>query len=132
MCVRLCLSRPLGGVSGTRAVCFRLLREAIVPYLLGRRFTVRKDHKNLVFLSYSTIPRLIRWRVLLSEFQYQVEHFPGRFNLVADRLTRVSRLEYEKIKPEGRHPYEDDTISRIFAWRAKRSKVAVKRSTKLA
>jgi len=63
----------------------------------------------LVFLSNSTIPKL----VLLSEFQYQVDHIPGRFNLVADGLTRVSRLEYEKIKPEGRHPYEDDTISRI-------------------
>ena len=86
------------------------------PYLLGRRFTVRTDHKNLVFLSNSTIPKLVRWRVLLSEFQYQVEHIPGRCNFVADGLTRVSRLEYEKIKPEGRHLYRDDTISRIFRW----------------
>jgi hypothetical protein len=56
----------------------------------------------------------VRWRVLLSEFQYQVEHIPGRCNLVADGLTRVSRVEYEKIKPAGRYLYRDDTISRIF------------------
>ena len=34
--------------------------------------------------------------------------------MVADGLTRVSRIEYEKIKPEGRHLCLDDTISRIF------------------
>ena len=32
--------------------------KQLAPYLLGRRFTVRKDHKNLVFLSDSTIPML--------------------------------------------------------------------------
>ena len=33
---------------------------------------------------------------------------------MADGLTRVSRLEYEQIKPAGRYLYRDDTISRIF------------------
>ena len=33
---------------------------------------------------------------------------------MADGLTRVSRLEYDKIKPAGRYLYRDDTISRIF------------------
>ena len=77
-------------------------------YLLGRRFTVRMDHKN----SYLT-QQFQSWYAG-SEFQYQVKHIPGRFNLVADGLTRVSRLEYQNIKPAGRHLYEDDIISRIF------------------
>jgi len=36
-------------------------------YLLGRQFVVKTDHKNLLYLSNSTIPKLVRWRVILSE-----------------------------------------------------------------
>ena len=102
------------GIMELELYAFVFCVKQLAPYLLGCRFTVRTDHKNLVYLSNSTIPKLVRCRVLLSEFQYQVEHIPGRCILVADGLTRVSRLEYEKIKLAGRYLYRDDTICRIF------------------
>ena len=39
------------------------------PYLLGKLFTVRTDHTKLVYLSNSSIPKLVRWRVILSEYR---------------------------------------------------------------
>jgi len=50
------------------------------------------------------IPQFQSWYagVSYSEFQYQVEHIP-RCKLVAGGLTRVSRFEYESIKPAGRY-----------------------------
>jgi len=34
------------------------------PYLLGKLFTVRTDRMNLVYFSSSSIPELVRWRVI--------------------------------------------------------------------
>ena len=36
--------------------------------LLGKKFTVGTDHRNLLYISNSTVPKLMRLRVLLSEF----------------------------------------------------------------
>ena len=69
----------------------------LAPYLLGKLFTVRTDHKNLVYLSNSTVPKLVRWRVLLSEFRFQIEHIPGAQNVVADGRARIFKLDYENL-----------------------------------
>ena len=86
----------------------------LTPYLLGRDFTVRTDHRNLLYLSNSTIPKLVRWRVILSEFRFLVEHIEGKQNVVADGITRVHRLQLAEIPAHKRHLYEDDTIERVF------------------
>ena len=44
---------------------------------------VRTDHKNLVYLANSTV----RWRIILSEFKYMIEHTPVTSNVEADGLT---------------------------------------------
>jgi hypothetical protein len=86
----------------------------LTPYLLGRDFTVRTDHRNLLYLSNSTIPKLVRWRVILSEFRFLVEHIEGKKNFVADGITRVHRLQFAEIPAPKRYLYEDDTIERVF------------------
>ena len=79
------------------------------PYLLGKLFT---DHKNLVYLN-STFPKLARWMVLLSEFRFQIEHIPRAQNVVADELTRIFQLDYEKFS-EKINCFKEDTTQRIF------------------
>lgn len=49
-------------------------------YLLGRHFIVATDHKNLVYLNNSNIPKLVRWRLQLQEFHFTVLHIPGKDN----------------------------------------------------
>ena len=63
------------------------------PHLLGKQFIVRTDHNNMVYLAYSTVPKLVRWRITQSEFKYLIEHIPGTSNVVADGLTRVRWVE---------------------------------------
>jgi hypothetical protein len=61
-------------------------------YLYGRHFTVATDHRNLVYLFKSTIPKLVRWRLALMEFQFTVMHIAGIDNVVADGLSRLFQL----------------------------------------
>jgi hypothetical protein len=57
-------------------------------YLLGHHFIVETDHRNLMYLSKSTVPKLIRWRLRLQEFTFSVVHISGKSNVVADALSR--------------------------------------------
>jgi cleavage and polyadenylation specificity factor subunit 1 len=102
------------GIMELELYAFVFCVKQLAPYLLGRRFIVRTDHRNLLYLSNSTVPKLVRWRVLLSEYQYTVEHISGKENVVADGLTRVHRSQLQYIKPNKRHLYHDDTIPRVF------------------
>jgi hypothetical protein len=61
-------------------------------YLLGRHFFVATDHRNLVYINHSDIPKLVRWRLKLMEFSFTIIHIPGEENLVADTLSRLNRL----------------------------------------
>jgi transposase InsO family protein len=57
-------------------------------FLKGRRFTVETDHKNLLYMANSETPKVIRWRLRLLEFDFDVLHIPGVENDVADALSR--------------------------------------------
>jgi transposase InsO family protein len=64
--------------------CFR-------PYLFGNRFLIVTDHRPLTWLFNVKDPgsRLIRWRLKLEEFEYDVVYKPGRLNSNADALSRI-------------------------------------------
>ena len=51
--------------------------------LLGHKLIVHTDHKNLLYRSLPT-QRLVRWRMLLEEYDVQYEHVKGIDNVVAD------------------------------------------------
>ena len=81
---------------------------------MGKLFTVKTDHKNLVYLANSSIPKLVRWRVLLSEFRFLIQYIPGVQNVVADGLTRVMSLSSVEIPKAKRHLFVEDRIPRIL------------------
>ena len=65
-------------------------------YLHGHHFTVETDHANLVYLRKAQASKLIRWRLLLQEFSFQIKHIPGRTNTVADALSRCCATTTEQ------------------------------------
>lgn len=71
------------------------------PYLFGRKFTIYTDHRPLVWLFKLKEPnsKLIRWRLKLEEFNYDVVYRKGQTNTIADALSRipVNVLENESI-----------------------------------
>jgi len=54
------------------------------PYLLGRNFTIVTDHKPLtwMFSVKDRSSRLLRWRLLLEEFDYTIEYKAGKRTLM--------------------------------------------------
>ena len=60
------------------------------PYLYGRRFYLVTDHKPLVWLHSVKDPtsRLVRWRLKLAEYEYEVIYKAGKTNVNADALSR--------------------------------------------
>lgn len=61
------------------------------PYLYGKRFTLFTDHKPLTYMFSLKDPndKMLRWRLRLQEFDYDVKHRAGKQNIVADGLSRI-------------------------------------------
>lgn len=60
-------------------------------YLYGRRFTIRTDHRPLVYLFNMKKPtsKLTRMRIDLEGYDYDIEYIVGKDNVVADALSRI-------------------------------------------
>lgn len=61
------------------------------PYLFGNRFIIETDHNPLVWLYKIKEPnsRLVRWKLKLEEFDFDIQYKKGKENKVADALSRI-------------------------------------------
>lgn len=61
------------------------------PYLYGTKFTIVTDHKPLrwLFAIADAGSRLMRWRLKLMEYEYDIVYRAGKLNVNADALSRV-------------------------------------------
>jgi hypothetical protein len=64
------------------------------PYLYGTKFTVVTDHKPLTWIVSVKDPgsRLLRWRLKLEEYNYEIVYKRGVANTNADALSHISQL----------------------------------------
>ena len=58
--------------------------------LRDRLFTIRTDHRNLLFITEASNSVIVRWYMALSEFSFSLEFIPGVDNDIADSLKRLS------------------------------------------
>ncbi|KAL0320094.1 UNVERIFIED_CONTAM: hypothetical protein Sradi_5270900 [Sesamum radiatum] len=89
------------------AIVFAL--EKFRPYLLGTKVIVYSDHAALKYLlsKKDAKPRLIRWILLLQEFDLTIKDKKGAENLVADHL---SRLMTEGDSPPLKDEFPDERL----------------------
>lgn len=62
------------------------------PYLFGKKFTIMTDHKPLLYLFGMKDPssRLLKFRLALEEYDFNITYIKGKDNVVADALSRIT------------------------------------------
>ena len=86
------------------------------------KFTLYTDHKNLTYINEGGSPKVVRWKVAIQEFMFDIVYLEGEKNLVADHWSRtVPKSQFvnpelddvEKAKLPPPDP-EDETTSLLM------------------
>jgi hypothetical protein len=82
------------------------------PYLVGAKVIVYTDHATLKYLLTKkyAMPRLIRWILLLQEFDREIRDKKGADNCVADHLSRML-VEGPELMIDDK--LRDDTLLKV-------------------
>lgn len=70
------------------------------PYLFGQKFKIVTDHKPLQWLFSLKEPnsKLVRWRLRLEEYDYEICYKKGKLNQNADALSRIPNLNINETE----------------------------------
>jgi hypothetical protein len=52
-------------------------------------FKIKTDHANLLYLNVPPSSKVLRWKIAIQEYDFQVTHIPGKDNIVADAFSRL-------------------------------------------
>lgn len=69
------------------------------PYIYGRHFIVKSDHKPLIYLYNLKNPssKLTRIRLELEEYDFTIEYIKGKDNIIADALSRITIEDFKEM-----------------------------------
>ena len=73
--------------------------EKFRPYILRSHVIIHIDHAAVKYLmaKKEAKPRLIRWVLLLQEFDLEIKYKKGRDNVITDHLSRLEKtIEKER------------------------------------
>ena len=59
-------------------------------------FTLRTDHKNLLYINSAGSQKVQRWKLRIQEYDFQIEHIAGINNIAADFLSRLCSRPVEE------------------------------------
>ena len=89
--------------------------EKFRPYILGSHVIVHTDHAAIKYLmsKKEAKPRLIRWVLLLQEFDVEIKDKKGCENVIADHLSIVEQNEIEKEETELKENFPDEQLFKV-------------------
>ena len=63
--------------------------------LRDTHFTLRTDHRNLIFINTDLRDKVKRWKLAIQTFDFDVEHIEGEKNIEADGFSRILTIPKE-------------------------------------
>ena len=53
------------------------------------KFTLKTDHANLLYMNIPPSSKVLRWKLAIQEYDFDVYHIPGPDNIAADAFSRL-------------------------------------------
>ena len=89
--------------------------EKFRQYILGSHVIVHTNHATIKYLmsKKEAKPRLIRWVLLLQEFELEIKYKRGCDNVIADHLSRVERNKAEEEEAGLTKNFPDEQLFQL-------------------
>ncbi len=85
-------------------------------YLIGNTFKLVTDHKANIYLMdplEQHAPMIQNWKIILSQYDYKVEHRPGKTLVLEDSLSRSPNLLLLNLEDLKTHQQDDILLNKI-------------------